>query len=151
MEPRIIYKPAFTIVGLIQDGKASKRKADRLWEELGARFGEIPHVDPDVGFGVHIKPRDGRRYLVGFAVGGAGSVPEGMVEFHLDGHAYAVFTHRGRVDRLEETVQNIYSDWLPKSGYCRDGDFYLEYYDDHFTPHSDDSAMFLFIPVKQVY
>ena len=149
MEPRIIYKPAFTIVGLFQDGKSAIHKADRLWEELGARFAEIPHVDPDVGFGVHIQPRDGHRYLAGFAVGGAGPVPKGMAEFHLDDHAYAVFVHTGRMERLEQTIQNIFADWLPKSGYCSDGDFYFEYYDDHFAPHSDDSTMFLFIPIKQ--
>lgn len=149
MEPRIIYKPAFTIVGLYQDGKSAEYKTDRLWEELGARFAEIPHVDPDVGFGVHIQPMDGHRYLVGFAVGGSGPVPEGMAEYQLDEHAYAVFTHRGRLDRLAETVQAAFKEWLPTSGYCSDGNFYLEYYDDHFAPESDDSTMFLFIPIRQ--
>jgi predicted transcriptional regulator YdeE len=150
MEPRIIYKPAFTIVGLSQDGEAIKRSADHLWEELGTRFAEIPHVDPDVGFGVHIRPRNGHCYLVGFSVEGVGPVPEGMAEHHLDGHAYAVFTHSGHLDRLEETVQEIFTGWLPTSGYCSAGDFYFEYYDDHFSPDSADSTMFIFIPVKKV-
>lgn len=155
MEPRIILKPAFTVVGLSQNGEDLSEQSETLWEELGLRFQEIPGADPDTGFGVHCWNGSERKYLVGMAVRGVvdesedSDIPEGMTACQFKKHAYAVFPHCGPISNLNETFNWIFADWLPGSGYQAVGNSFFELYDDHFQPDSEDSVIFIFIPVEE--
>jgi AraC family transcriptional regulator len=57
MEPQIIAKPAFTVVGLKYRGKNEHNEIPQLWESLFPdRVAEIQHkVDPHVSYGVEGK------------------------------------------------------------------------------------------------
>lgn len=148
MEPRIIYKPAFTIVGFAQDLSGDGHNSDVLWDQLSARYQEIPFADPDVGYGVHIITPQSHRYLVGLGLTRTGvSAPVDMAEYRMDPHTYAVFTHTGRMATLPKTVDRIYQDWLPGANYVTSADFYFEFYDDHFQPDSSLSTLFIWVPV----
>ena len=62
---------------------------------------------------------------------------------------YAVFTHKGSVDKILETYQAIYAVWQPKSGYelIKAPDF--EYYDERFDPDNPEaSELDIYIPIK---
>ena len=148
MEPRIILKPAFSVVGLSRPVARFNGGFEALWHELGDRYIEIPQADPDSGYGVHIWSDAGREYLAGLALGGsADSIPEDMTVLKFQAHAYAVFTHTGLLRDLPEKVECIFEGWLPGSAYQVAGDFYFEYYDDRFTPGSNDSVVFVWVPV----
>jgi len=155
MEPRIILKPAFTVVGLSQNGESLNEHTETLWEQLSARFHEIPGADPDTGFGVHCWNGSERKYLVGMAIRGEvdGSevpvVPEGMMSCQLKKHTYAVFPHCGSIDHLNETINWIFTDWIPGSGYQAMENYFFELYDDRFQPGSDDSILFVYVPVEE--
>jgi len=149
MEPRIIYKPAFTVIGICANGDSADH-TEALWDELGRRYCEIPGVDPDVGFGVHSFSNGGRSYLAGLALGSGAQtveVPGDMTALKIEAHVYAVFTHTGLLIHLPNTVGLIFEGWLPDSGYETGGDFYFEYFDDRFSPGSPDSVVFLWLPV----
>jgi len=156
MKPRIIIKPAFTVVGLSQCVERSDGNAEALWTQLSARFQEIPNADPDTGFGVHSWKGSERQYLVGIAMRGTlmgekvPEVPEGMTSYPITKHAYAVFPHHGLIDRLSSTIDTIFIDWLPGSGYQTAENYYFELYDDRFQPGSEDSVLFIFVPVKRI-
>lgn len=147
INPRIIYKPAFRVAGISLDGEKVKSDLDGVWEKLAERYSEIPHADPDHGFGVHTFSCEGHRYLAGLAVEKDGSLPVGMAEESIGPNAYAVFIHRGVLGNLEETVLEIFDIWLPQSGYQLAEEFYFEFYDDQFQPGSEDSVVFIFVPV----
>jgi len=149
LAPRIIYKPGFTLVGLACEEVPPGDRKDALWEALGECFNEIPHADPDAGFGVHILSGSDRQYLAGLAVRRAGVVPPGMAALTLPANAYAVFMHRGLSESLQETVKEIFNGWQPESDYEQAGAYFFEYYDDRFQPNSRDSVIFLWLPVKQ--
>lgn len=145
MEPRIIYKPGFAVVGFAQnDGDGD---GEALWDQLGARYQEIPHVDPDVGYGVCSITPDEKTYLVGLAVREEGQTPPGMTAVRFEPHTYAVFVHRGLAEGLPGTVRAALGEWLPASDYNLAGDRYFEYYDDHFEPGSEKSVIFVWVPV----
>ncbi|HEY9122019.1 MAG TPA: GyrI-like domain-containing protein [Brevefilum sp.] len=148
MEPQIVYKPAFTIVGIPHDGKSLERDMDALWDQLAKRYAELPHVDPDQGFGVHNFSDDGHNYLAGFAAYRDGVLPPGMVEQRIGENAYAVFIHRGSLASIPETMTRIFEGWLPGSGYQLASDYFFECYDDRFNPGSPDSVVFVFVPVR---
>jgi AraC family transcriptional regulator len=148
MEPRIIYKPGFAVVGFAQnDGDGD---GEALWDQLGARYQEIPHVDPDVGYGVRSIADEDQAYLVGLAVREEGLTPPGMTTVRFEPHTYAVFVHRGLAESLPETVGAALGEWLPGSGYALAGTRYFEYYDDNFEPGSDKSVIFLWVPVDPI-
>jgi len=150
-ETRIIYKPAFKVAGipLYLYGEKVESDLESVWEELAERYSEIPHTDPDQGFGVHTFSTEGHRYLAGLAVKKDGSLPAGMTELAICPNAYAVFVHRGILGNLEETVMEIFDIWLPQSGYTLAEEFYFEFYDDQFQPGSPDSVVFIFVPVVE--
>ena len=148
MEPRIIYKPAFTVVGFSQDLNGDDGAAEVLWDRLAAHYQEIPFVDPDVGYGVHIITPENHRYLAGLGVTRPGvSAPAEMSDFRVDPHTYAVFTHAGSMLAIRDTLDRIFGDWLPGANYTACTDFYFEFYDDHFQPDSSLSTLFIWVPV----
>ena len=149
LEPRIILKPAFSVVGLSRPLARLDGNLEALWQELGDRYAEIPQADPDAGFGVHTWAGSSRQYLAGLALAGSeGQVPPDMTVLRIEAHAYAVFVHTGFMRGLAETVRGIFDGWLPGSGYESAADFYFEYYDDRFSPGSPDSVVFLWVPVS---
>ena len=155
MEPRIIIKSSFTVVGLSLPFECLDGNSEALWAQLSGRFQEIPDADPGTGFGVHTWNGSERHYLAGMALRGAikgekvPEVPKGMEAYHLKKHAYAVFPHHGLIDYLSTTIDTIFNDWLPGSGYQTAENYYFELYDDRFQPGSEDSVLFIFVPVKQ--
>ena len=148
MEPRIIYKPAFTVVGFAQTVNGDGGDIERLWEQLAARFREIPFANPDVGYGVHITCDRTHRYLAGLGVTRqGGAVPADMAAFQMVPQTYAVFTHNGWMVELPATVDAVYATWLPEAGYHPAADYFFEFYDDHFQPDSALSTLFIWVPV----
>ncbi len=155
MEPQIIIKPAFTVVGLSHRGENLDGSTEDLWEQLNTRFQEITGADPDTGFGVHCWNGVERHYLAGMAVRGgivgeeAPDVPEGMTACQLKKHAYAVFPHYGPVDQLETTIKWIFGKWLKGSSYKAVDNYFFELYDDRFQPDSEDSILLIYVPVEE--
>lgn len=150
MEPQIVYKPAFTVIGIPYNGKSLEGDLDALWVQLAKRYTELPHADPDQGFGVHTFA-DGRHdYLAGFAAYQDGTLPPGMVKQRISENAYAVFIHRGSLSSLPETLTRIFERWLPGSGYQLASDYFFECYDDRFNPGSPDSVVFVYVPVREI-
>ena len=65
---------------------------------------------------------------------------------------YAVFAHKGSLDKLGETYDFIYNEWVKNGEYELISDYDFEYYDERFN-HKDmndpESTMFIYIPVKK--
>ena len=53
MRSWLIYKPAFNVVGIALNGGDLSSHYDALWDQLASRYVEIPHADPDQGYGLH--------------------------------------------------------------------------------------------------
>jgi AraC family transcriptional regulator len=149
MAPRLIHKPALTILGLRCQMAKGSGTVDALWEALSQRYREMPHADPDVGYGVHTWASGGDDYLAGLALRRSGPTPDGMFEMRFPPQLYALFTHMGRMALLESRVRWVLDAWLPQSGYRQAGAYYLEYYDDRFLPEAENSVMFLLFPIKK--
>ena len=156
VEPRILYKPAFSVVGFSQPFLGWDGELDALWKKLESRYREIPLADPDIGFAVHTWTPSQKLYLAGMALrkvpgrGQAVSLPPGMTRLSFDPNAYAVFPHRGLVGGLSETLRMINRDWLPASRYRSAANYFFEVYDDRFQPGSDDSLLFVYVPVTLI-
>jgi AraC family transcriptional regulator len=150
MEPKIIERGAFTVVGLKYRGKNENNEIPQVWEAFHPRIGEIPNLVTDfVAYGISAEMDPGTReftYVAGFEVSSAEDVPQGMVDFEVPGSKYAVFTTT--LPKIGETFQHAYHTWLPTSGYQPGGGPEFELYDQRFDVQDPNSEFDLYIPIK---
>lgn len=156
LEPQIVEKPAFKIVGLA--GEFSQDTNDRipaLWTAFRERHGEIESAVAGHYFGLCIGVEDDRfTYVAAVETRDLDKVPEGLCGLEIAEQTYAVFTvplagkepigrEIGRANRF------IWKTWLPQSGYdfARAPDF--EYYDERFDPKTLSGEIDLYVPIRK--
>ncbi len=149
MEPKIMTKPAFTVVGLLYHGKNENNEIKSLWEQLNPRFDEIKsQVEPPVAYGVCGSPDDAGAfdYLAGFEVAEVEGVPTGMTSWEVPEQRYAVFPCT--LKTIHEAYQYAFQTWLPSSGYQQGDGPDFELYDEEFDDSDPDPKLTIHIPVK---
>ncbi len=153
MEPRIVSREAFKVVGLKYYGNDPKNNCPQLWQEFMKRYAEIKNAIPiSESYGLMCTGEedyvDGKfDYIASVAVSGLEDIPEGMVGAEVPAATYAVFTHKGKLDRIDDTYEYIYGTWFQNSEYEPVGSNEFELYDERYTGN-DDSEFDIYIPVK---
>ena len=151
MEPKIVSKPAFAVVGMKYHGQNKQNEIPQLWGEFMKHTGEIEHiVNPTVCYGAcgDLDEASGMfDYLAAFEVGGETAVPPNMARWDIPANEYAVFTCT--LPTLHAAYDHIYGTWLPQSAYKRAPGPDFELYDETFDPNTPDSTLYLYIPVQK--
>ena len=150
MEPKIVSRPAFTVVGIKYRGKNEKNEIPQLWERFMSRAGEIKQRANPFGYGVednYDKKTGEFDYLAGVEVEGASDVPEGMENWEVPEQTYAAFPCN--LKEIKQAFRQIYHEWLPQSGYRRAHGPDFEFYDDSFKPDQGKLELFIYVPVKR--
>ena len=126
-----------------------------LWQRFMAVASRIPNRVGHDMFGVmYWRPEAQRghphelQYIARAPVSSTSNVPDGMIAYTVPECTFAVFTHRGRIEKLGETLEQAYRDWLPNSNYRHAGIADVELYDDRFCHGGPDSEMEYWISVK---
>jgi AraC family transcriptional regulator len=157
MEPRIVDKPAFTVVGLpfagavssgpYEDG-ASNNEIGPVWEELNRRFAEIRGVcGPAIGLCIGMPGDAGPWYIAGFEVERAEDLPAGMVSRTVPAQKYAVFPCT--LPAVGATYRYIMEEWQSRSGYEHAGSPDFELYDEKWDPRDPlHSPMYVYWPIR---
>ncbi len=157
MEPRIITKPGFTVVGLRYYGKNENQEIAAMWERFNERMeslGGLPHETGEAAIGLCLSPEEDPmggafEYIAGLPVSEVDDIPEGFVAREVQEHTYAVFAHKGDLPSLTKTYEYIYESWLAQSGYELADNFDFEYYDDDFKDFAPDSVFYIYIPIQK--
>ena len=71
-----------------------------------------------------------------------------MVIFEIPAQKYAVITHVGSLDNLNDTYNHLYSNWPKESGNEFSGGAEFELYDERFKFGQLDSEMDIYRPIK---
>jgi len=158
MEPKIITKDSFTLVGLRYFGKNEHMEISQLWDTFKQRMGQIGGLTNETGEAAiglcttpEVEPIDGAfEYVAGFPVTIAEDVPEDFVVRHVPEYTYAVFAHKGDMPSLGKTYEYIYQTWLPQSGYKLAAKIDFEYYDADFKDFTPDSVFYIYLPIEKV-
>ena len=87
------------------------------------------------------------QYLAGVAVSSIVEIPEGMVARAIPAGTFAVFTHRGPIKTIGDTIAEIYRVWLPQSSYEHAGIADVELYDQRFRMNDESSEMEYWVTV----
>ena len=157
MEPKIIKKEDFTIVGLRYFGKNEHNEIPELWNQFNKRMeemGGLEHETGEAAVGLCITPDDepmegAFEYVAGALVDEVEDVPEDFVVRHVPEQTYAVFEHKGDMPSLSKTYEYIYETWLPQSGFQVSSRMDFEYYNEDFKNFAPDSIFYIYIPIEK--
>lgn len=158
MEP--VYKEMEEImaVGMGKSFKLGEFEAIAgLWQRFEKRAGEIENVVPGFSLGVcleqhpEIEIEDGDKfiYIAAYPVNSKkdSPVPGGMKQVRIPKSRYAVFTHRGPIDKITQTVNYIWGTWIPKNSASVKKGPDFEFYDERFNPETLEGEVDIYIPV----
>lgn len=154
MEPKIMRRDTFIIVGLEYYGENKHNEIGEMWNKFNKMTTSIPNkVFPmEAAFGVcYMLPDDKEgsfHYIASVAVTSLEKIPSGMVSKVIPASNYAVFTHYGKLDTLGETYRKIYQEWIPETGLKIRADLDFEYYDKRFVQNSDSSEFDIYVALQ---
>jgi AraC family transcriptional regulator len=126
-------------------------KLPPLWQAFIGRLGEIQDTVGGMCYGVVRQLQensDELEYFCAIEVNSLPAIPAGMTSIVIPAATYAKFTHKGPVKLIDNTVNYIYSTWLPQSGKRHTCAADLEFYGVDYNPASDQSVMYYAIPVE---
>lgn len=154
-EPQIIFKDCFSVVGLELFGSNSNGDIPALWERFMAALPQVCcRVDSGTTLGIcdfvpdYDPVKSEFSYLACVQVSDFRDLPPGMVGREIPPSRYAVFTHRGDVEKLEETYRYIYGVYFPKSQLMLAETADFEVYDQRFQPGREESELDIYIPIR---
>lgn len=146
MEPKIVTKPAFTVVGLMYHGKNENNDISQVWGKLNPRHEEIQHrAGPAYGVCGEMEDNGRFHYLAGFEVTEAAKLPADMEKWDVPEQQYAIFPCS--LKTIHETYHTIFETWLPQSGYTRADGPDFEYYGEEFDMETGE-GLAIYLPVQ---
>jgi AraC family transcriptional regulator len=149
---RLESKPAHLLVGLLRRHPCDNKSGiPAQWGEFVPRIEQISDRVSEVAYGVCVNSTQTEfDYFCGVEVPMESSIPHGFVTLTLPPQHYAVFKHHGRVETIVDTVCQIFSHWLPSSGWVLAGDIDLvERYSADFDPVSNTGDVEIWIPIRE--
>jgi AraC family transcriptional regulator len=151
MEPKIVSREAFKVVGMKYRGKNENQEIPQLWRDYGARWKEIEDViNPEVAYGMMDNYDESTRefdYVAAMEVARIEAVPEGMVNWDIPEQIYAVFPCT--LATIRESYDAALKKWLPDSKYKHSGGPEFELYDEAFNPQDPNSEFYYYMPIKE--
>ena len=147
-------KPAFHVVGVSCRANPSG-SLHKLWGEFTNRVGEIKNV-LDGGRAYQVCVFEGANheaeeytFIAGMEVENLNDIPEEMIGHTVPTADYAVFEHRGTLDKLHLSYEYIFGVWLRENGYLMADADSLEVYDERFKVGQEDSILEIWVPIKK--
>lgn len=161
MQPQIIEKPALTIVGLetpfihaLSPETNNFKVIPPLWEKLDQKVALVPGRIGHAMYGIiYSRPESERshphelQYIAGVQTASSALAPEGMVSRTIPAGTFAVFLHRGPIQKIADTCREIYRVWLPQSSWRHAEIADVELYDERFQCEGEESEMEYWISV----
>jgi len=150
LKPRFEHSPERLIVGLNETYTFQSRiDISKQWDRFGTYWNRLPNQVGKVCYGVcwNFIPGRGFDYIAGVEVNSTENTPSEFTQVRLPAGKYAVFVHDKHVSEIPQTIQAIWSVWLPSSGLQIGESPSFERYSDAFDPTTGRGGMEIWIPV----
>jgi AraC family transcriptional regulator len=160
LKPTIERRKAMLLVGLKtqlygtdSDKNNIGHKLPPLWQVFLERLKEINHRHTQTCYGVVQqagKYTDQLDYYAAVEVDKAEKLPKGMDVIKIPATDYAIFTHTGKADKIDDTVNYIYGNWLVQSSHRHSSGPDLEIYDHRYDGESENSIFEYGVPLGHI-
>lgn len=154
MEPKLVRKPSFHVVGMAETFTPSTNAGiPALWARFAPRMDSVPHRIGVYSFGVCVPAiaaggGDIRfTYIASVEVDRIDALPDGMIALTVAASRYAVFTHTGPITHIADTVKQLWGVWLPASRHRHLPSPDFEFYDDRFDPATGEGEVDIYVPI----
>ncbi|HPR17285.1 MAG TPA: AraC family transcriptional regulator [Candidatus Cloacimonadota bacterium] len=156
MDVKIVEKEAMKVIGMEVITTMKNNTIPQLWDRFNKVCCSINNVKvKNVALGicppVNMKEFDENTpfsYIAGLIVENFDDVPKEMVTYEIPTQKYAVITHKGALDNLNETYKYFYSVWPKESGREFSGGAEFEWYDERFKWGDPASEIDIYRPIK---
>lgn len=149
MEGKIVNIQEFKAVGMTYFGDNQNGEIPGLWEAFNKHYKDIKQKSKSMRcYGICDGEMDseGRFHYTACAeVDSFEDVPQFMETKVVQSGKYVVYTYAGAIKDLGGFYENIFSQWLPASGYEMDCRPQLELYDERFMRNGEFD---IYIPIK---
>jgi AraC family transcriptional regulator len=149
MENKVVNLNGFKAVGLTYFGSNCNGEIPSLWGVFNARYKDIKQKSSSMlCYGIcedAPDPESRFHYTACAEVDSFEDVPEGMDTKVISPGKYLVYTYTGTIENLGEFYNEMFSSWIPATGYEMDLRPQLELYDDRFMKNGEFD---IFIPIK---
>lgn len=154
LQPRITELQPKTLAGKHVRMSLANNKTGLLWQSFLEQRKQLAVIN-DLLYSLQLYTID---YFTAFdpaneftkwalaEVNDTSNLPEGFAPFYLPGGLYAVFNHTGSGT---EIFQQIFTQWLPQSGYLLDDRPHFEVLGEKYKNNSVDSEEDIWIPVRK--
>lgn len=159
LEPTIQIYPERFLVGLrtqfysIDSEKNNiAAKLPSLWNSFLKRVSEVPNTIDGPCYGALYRIDENNEqlnYLAGIEVAEIKFIPAEMELITIPECSYAQFEHHGEAEKLNNTVNYVYCNWLLNSEYKHSYGPDLEIYGADYLPASSDSIVNYAIPIEK--
>lgn len=156
MEPKIVEKPGFTVVGLslrVTPTPENMKKIPLLWDQFGPRIASIPGRKNWECFGLCMpeeRTKDDQpcfTYLCAMEVEPGHPVPDGMQSLEVPAARYAVFAFEDHISRIGPFIDKVFGEWMPASGLPRVSSPEFEHYDQRWDPKTGTGVVDYYVPI----
>lgn len=159
--PRIESIRPITLIGMSITTTYSPEKISGLFQQFMPRRGEISNASSDWIYSMHTYPQGREPEIfsfnqvfekwVGIEVSDFDVIPDGMKSYEMSGGLYAIFIHHGPVTGFSSTLEFIYKEWMPESGYELDSREHFEILTEKYLgPMNPESVEDVYIPIRKV-
>lgn len=121
-QPRFEQSGELHVAGLSKGYQ--RNQLDGIPDQWNRLVAQLPFFQGRVGgdtYGVWSDVLNGggkpMQYLTGVRIGAFAPIPQGCTYLMMAPLPCAVFTHQGDVSTIRQTMDEIFSQWLPSSGY----------------------------------
>jgi len=139
------------IAGLSSTYDAESRKnIPQQWGRFAPHLGKVPGQTGTTAYGVclNIKPDRSFEYLAGVEVSPAATLPSDFTRVSTPACRYAVVTHEGHVSTLPQTIDTIWTQWIPDAALNTAKAPCFERYTEKFDPKSGRGPVEIWIPLE---
>lgn len=154
-EPRFVERPPLLIAGMREPlNEQSAQTIPVLWQKFASYIGNIPHqLGASVAYGLCVRSAESSNgfyyYMAGCEVGEFSDLPAALSPLIVPAHKYAVFVHAEHVDRIKDTIDFVFDQWLPNSGLSHNSQsiHFFERYGEDFNPETGLGGMEIWLPI----
>jgi AraC family transcriptional regulator len=133
----------------LKDGFDGMEKIPAVWKKLTERENEIQNISPGFAYGVMLGEENGlTTYVAGFSTSEDFVAPEGMVDVSIPYGLWAIFTHYGSLEKLQDSNRYAYEEWLPSSEYQMRLNPHIEFYSPKSEVIESEMEMEFWIPIE---
>ena len=130
---------------------ATRGEIPAQWERFAPAIGKVTGQIGENAYGVcwNSQPECAFDYLAGVEVSQVTGLPSDFTHVKLAARRYAVFTHSKHVSKVVDTLDAIWSKWLPESGFKPSAAPCFERYTSEFNPETGFGGTEIWIPIGQ--